>query len=458
MAAADDWRVPGAPVPPSPVLAAAIAGVEAAVDALAGVGVESLGDDDVVRLLDHVTRLTARVAGVSAAAVGEADHRRLGDVTGARHTGQWWAHRTRLTRAEAGRAARLGRRLGDDLHRPVRDALTAGTLHAEQAAVIVAAVEAIPARAEDLPDTAEAPAVLKARARDHLLALAADHDAKALRVLGRRVLDLVAPEVGEEAEARALAREEAAAARKVHLRLRDDGHGSCHGRFTLPTAAGQALRKQLLALAAPTRQTTTTAATDPGAAAADRTSAPTPEPDAPTGTEADQRPLGTRLGWALVEWIETYPTDALPTSGGTTATVVVTMTHHTLLGGLAAASLDTGTRISAGEARRLACEAGIIPAVLGGTSQVLDLGRTRRFHTPTQRLALALRDHGCTAEGCDLPPSACHAHHDTPWSHGGHTNLDDARLLCHRHHRVIHDPRYDTTRLPDGTVRFHRRT
>lgn len=452
MTAADEWRVSGAPVPPSPVLTVAIAGVEAAVDALAGVGVESLGDDDVVRLLDHVTRLTARVAGVSAAAVGEADHRRLGDVTGARHTGQWWAHRTRLTRAEAGRAARLGRRLGEELHRPVRDALTAGTLHAEQAAVIVAAVQAIPARAEDLPDTAEAPAVLKARARDHLLALAVDHDAQALRVLGRRVLDLVAPEVGEEAEARALAREEAAAARKVHLRLRDDGHGSCHGRFTLPTAAGQALRKQLLALTAPQRHT---AGQTPAPSA---TPEPDQQPDEPVATEADRRPLGTRLGWALVEWIETYPTDALPTSGGTAATVVVTMTHHTLLGGLAAASLDTGTRISAGEARRLACEAGIIPAVLGGTSQVLDLGRTRRFHTPTQRLALALRDHGCTAEGCDLPPSACHAHHDTPWSHGGHTNLDDARLLCHRHHRVIHDPRYDTTHLPDGTVRFHRRT
>ena len=455
MTAADDWRVPGAPVPPSPVLAAAIAGVEAAVDALAGVGVESLGDDDVVRLLDHVTRLTARVAGVSAAAVGEADHRRLGDVTGARHTGQWWAHRTRLTRAEAGRAARLGRRLGDDLHRPVRDALTAGTLHAEQAAVIVAAVEAIPARAEDLPARrrrargAEGPGPRPPpgpRGRPRRPAVA---------VLGRRVLDLVAPEVGEEAEARALAREEAAAARKVHLRLRDDGHGSCHGRFTLPTAAGQALRKQLLALAAPQRHTSSQDAK----AGHGRGWHLAPDAgDTPTATDTDPRPLGTRLGWALVEWIETYPTDALPTSGGTTATVVVTMSHHTLLGGLAAASLDTGTRISAGEARRLACEAGIIPAVLGGASQVLDLGRTRRFHTPTQRLALALRDHGCTAEGCDLPPSACHAHHDTPWSHGGHTNLDDARLLCHRHHRVIHDPRYDTTRLPDGSVRFHRRT
>ncbi|KRF36109.1 HNH endonuclease signature motif containing protein [Nocardioides sp. Soil805] len=451
MAATDDeWRAPGVPVPPSPVLAEATARLDTALDALAGVAVEPLGDDDVARLLDHLTRVTARVAGLTATAVGEADHRRLGDAIGARHTGQWWARRSRLTRPEAGRAARLGRRLAHELHRPVRDALTAGSLHAEQAAVIVAAVDAIPSRAEDLPAGADAPAALKARARDHLLALASDHDAHALKVLGRRVLDIVAPEVGEHAEAQALAREEAAAATKVCLRLRDDGHGSVHGRFTVPVAAGEALRKQLLALADPRRQR----ATDhdgPGRNTAD-------DGETSAVTDPDDRPLTTRLGWALVEWIETYPAQALPTSGGVGATVVVTMSHDTLLGGLAAASLDTGTRISAGEARRLACEAGILPAVLGGASQVLDLGRSRRYHSGAQRVALALRDGGCTAEGCDLPPAACHAHHDTPWSRGGPTNLDDARLLCHRHHRVIHDPRYDTTRLPDGSVRFHRRT
>jgi hypothetical protein len=441
-----DWCAPGAPVSLSPVLTAAMAQADAAVDRLIGVAVESLGDDDVTRLLDHATRLAARVAGLTATAVGEADHRALGDVTGARHTGAWWAHRTRLTRTEAGRTARLGRHLADELHRPVRNALTAGTLHAEQAAVIVAAVEAIPARPQDLPTGAPAPAELKAQARDHLLLLAGDHDARALKVLGRRVLDLIAPEVGEHAEAAALAREEAAAARKVHLSLRDDGRGSVHGRFTLPVAAGQALRKQLLALANPARQQPTTGdGTGAGAG-----------PSA--GSDTERQPLGTRLGWALVEWIETYPAAALPTSGGTNAAVVVTMPFETLLGGLAAASLDTGTRISAGEARRLACEAGIIPAVLGGASQVLDLGRTARYHNHAQRIAIALQDGGCTAEGCDLPPSACHVHHETPWAQGGHTSTRDARLLCHRHHRVIHDPRYDTTRLPDGSVRFHRRT
>ena len=92
------------------------------------------------------------------------------------------------------------------------------------------------------------------------------------------------------------------------------------------------------------------------------------------------------------------------------------MTLQTLLGGLRAAQLDTGHRISAGHARRLACRAGIIPAVLGTQSQVLDLGRKARFHSGPQRIALAIEQQGCTAEGCDWPPGMCHV--DLPRSHG----------------------------------------
>ena len=137
------------------------------------------------------------------------------------------------------------------------------------------------------------------------------------------------------------------------------------------------------------------------------------------------------------------------------------MTLDQLLADLDAAgvaTLDTGGRISAAEARRLACRAGIIPMVLGGRSQVLDLGRKRRFHTEGMRLAMGVRDGGCTAEGCEAPPGLCHAHHDAAWSAGGHTNLDTGRLLCPHHHRRLHDPSYEVTRLPSGKVQFHRRT
>ena len=117
-----------------------------------------------------------------------------------------------------------------------------------------------------------------------------------------------------------------------------------------------------------------------------------------------------------------------------------------------------GHRISPGLARRLACRAGIIPAVLGTQSQVLDLGRRTRFHTEPQRIALAIEQGGCTAEGCDWPPGMCHAHHDQPFSSGGATSVKNGRLLCPRHHARAHDPAYTTTSLPGGKVRFHRRT
>ena len=130
----------------------------------------------------------------------------------------------------------------------------------------------------------------------------------------------------------------------------------------------------------------------------------------------------------------------------------------TLTTGVGAAQLDTGGVISAGEARRLACRAGIIPMVLDGSSQVLDLGRTRRLHTRGQRIALTTRDRGCTAEGCDWPPGLCHVHHDQPWSEGGVTSVRDGRLLCPRHHARAHDPTYSMTKLPGGKVAFHRRT
>ena len=164
------------------------------------------------------------------------------------------------------------------------------------------------------------------------------------------------------------------------------------------------------------------------------------------------------MGEAFVEYVGRYPADRLPHAGGLSATVVVTMTLETLIGGLTAAQLDTGHRISPGLARRLACEAAIIPAVLGTRSQVLDLGRKTRFHTEPQRIALTIQQGGCTAQGCDAPPGMSHAHHDIPFSHGGDTSVKNGRLLCPHHHTRAHDPSYTMTKTPDGKVRFHRRT
>ena len=59
----------------------------------------------------------------------------------------------------------------------------------------------------------------------------------------------------------------------------------------------------------------------------------------------------------------------------------------------------------------MACDASIIPAVLGTKSELLDLGRTSRLVTPKLLQALYLRDRGCTFPGCSRPPAWCDAHH-----------------------------------------------
>jgi hypothetical protein len=187
---------------------------------------------------------------------------------------------------------------------------------------------------------------------------------------------------------------------------------------------------------------------------------------APTHVTAEERARTTRpelLGGALCRLLERLPADGLPRAGGVSATVVVLIDYDKLLTGLGAARLDTGEEVSAGPARRLLCEAVVVPAVyrrvLGCPSVVLDVGRKARFHTEPQRIAMALRDGGCTAEGCDRPPGWTEAHHDAvSWSDGGGTSVDNGRLLCRFHHTRAHSPTYETTRLPNGKVRFHRRT
>ena len=186
------------------------------------------------------------------------------------------------------------------------------------------------------------------------------------------------------------------------------------------------LTKMILALASPSRPRWSNPSQPPegtaeGAVAMDRDSGI--DPDLPTPV---------RHGIALTQLLESITAKDLPRTGGCGATVVVTMTLDQLLADLETAgvcTLDTGGRISATEARRLACRAGIIPMVLGGRSQVLDVGRQRRLHTEAMRLAMAVRDGGCTTRGCQTPPGMCHAHHDTPWAHGGTTNVQTGRLL-----------------------------
>ncbi|WP_228405121.1 HNH endonuclease signature motif containing protein [Pseudarthrobacter sp. L1SW] len=95
--------------------------------------------------------------------------------------------------------------------------------------------------------------------------------------------------------------------------------------------------------------------------------------------------------------------------------------------------------------RKIACDADIIPALLGTNGEILDLGRKTRLFTAAQRLALIARDQGCTFPNCTIPAPWCEAHHITYWSQGGPTNLGNGALLCAHHHHLIHKEQWTIT-------------
>ncbi|WP_341230923.1 HNH endonuclease signature motif containing protein [Nocardioides salarius] len=381
--------------------------------------------------LVEVSRAEARLVEVRSQLLSHAETVAVAETNASPSVAVWHSNATGSTKRESFRQVRLA--AGLDRYELVREALGRGDVIAEQASVICTALD-------ELPDDLDA-AVLE-QATKALVTFAEVHDAKALRVLGRRILEVVAPEVAEAWEAEQLEKEEREAEKSAVFRMREDGHGRIKGSFTVPLLAGQMLERALLAFAAPKHQIATREAEE------EQSEAPVPV----------RRPTAQRLGAAFVELVERLDPHDLPKAGGVNATVVVTMTLDSLKDGLVAATLDTGDRISAATARRLACEAGVVPVVLGGKSQPLDVGRAKRYFTSGQRIAMGIRDGGCTAKGCDAPPAMCHAHHDDPWSCHGHTDLDRGRLLCPFHHRRIHDPEYEVDVGADNQVTFHRRT
>ncbi|MGH3941509.1 MAG: DUF222 domain-containing protein [Pseudonocardiaceae bacterium] len=160
---------------------------------------------------------------------------------------------------------------------------------------------------------------------------------------------------------------------------------------------------------------------------------------APIDGVPDERSPARRDADALVEAMTSLLDEGeLPARGGQRPHLVITLTLSDLVHGLGRISLDAGGSLCALEARRLACDAGIIPMVLNGNSMPLDVGREQRLATPAQRTALAQRDRGCAFPGCGRPPRYCHAHHIRSWVDGGETKLTNLCLLCEYHHVIVH--------------------
>jgi hypothetical protein len=210
------------------------------------------------------------------------------------------------------------------------------------------------------------------------------------------------------------------------------------------------------------------------------------EPLARPATADDDRSGSQRRADALAELARrSLEAGRLPQTGGVRPQLLVTVDLDSLLshpGGLGGETGGTDA-LDPEACRRLACDGAVTrvlvtrhpsdhhsggddnlvarlrvavtrlpPALGGGPTQPLEIGRTSRVVSAAQRAALVVRDGGCAVAGCDRPPAWCEAHHLRHWLHGGPTNLDNLALVCRTHHRAVHEGGWRLARDPDGRL------
>jgi hypothetical protein len=397
----------------------------AAIDC-ADAAVWPLSDTDVVACLDVTQQASQALAAVELHLIRQADSRGLPAAQHATSAGSWVRRQLRVSHPAATRLVTLSQAMD---HRPGLDqALTVGAVNLEQADVIVKCLDS-------LPTSIGAEAVAKAEAI--LIGWAAEFGPRDLKTLADRILEHVAPEIAEAAEAAALDRLEKQAHQKRTLSLDPIGDGQVRIRGLLDAEAAAIVSAALDPLCAP------------------RHTAATPLGSGSDPATADSRDAGQRRADALVEVCRlALNTGDLPVNGGDRPQVTVTVAYDPLRAQLGVGTLDTGERLSPAATRRLACDAQILPAVLGGESQVLDVGQSRRLFTGPLRRALVLRDGGCAFPDCERPPRWCDGHHIRSWIDGGPTSLDNAVLLCGLHHRAVHHDDWHIRLAADGLPEF----
>ncbi|MDG9672548.1 HNH endonuclease signature motif containing protein [Micromonospora sp. DH14] len=388
--------------------------VGGAVDDCAETTLWGLSDDELPASLDATQVLSQRLATVQLGLVRELDGRGLAVTQGASSTAVWLRDRLRLSGRSARQLVQLAATI-DAAPPAVRDALLSGAITVEQGRVVAETIAALPVEAG--PEVAD-------KATQLLVTWADRFDPTSLGRLGERVLAHVAPELADQAELKALERATERAEARRHVTLSEQQNGQVRVSGNLDTETASLLREAIDPLCAP-------------------------------AGEHDDRTPGQRRADALGEICRlALRTGQLPDNGGDRPQLVVTVSLDELVNGVRAGTLETGTRLTPGAVRRLACDAGVLPAVLDGNSQVLDVGRQRRLFTGPLRRALVLGDGGCAFPGCDRPPRWCDGHHIRHWAHGGVTALGNAVLLCGYHHRLIHHGDWTVRIAADGRPEF----
>lgn len=154
-------------------------------------------------------------------------------------------------------------------------------------------------------------------------------------------------------------------------------------------------------------------------------------------TGDDERTTAQRQAEALADICTQVLTHgAVPECGGRRPHLNVIIRLDDLENRARAAMLDFGGTLTPESLRMLACDAAVVPVVMNGKGQPLDVGRLTRVVPDGIRRAVTVRDRGCAR--CGRPPSWCEIHHVVAWEDGGDTSVANCTMLCRSCHRLIH--------------------
>lgn len=386
--------------------------------------------DDLAGLAADAARVVAAAQAAQAAVVLEAHERGVIAASDHPRVGAWVAEASRATDAPVSPAVgRAYEQVAALCHThdltPLREALTAGRIPVDAAALVARTYRRLRGRIDvDCWETVLA----------EMMAWAAQ---------GATARDLAALEealVGQYGTQTALDDDERRYAQRCLTAFRRDPRsGMMRATLLLDPASEATLTAAIHAL-----------------------SAPRPDPDT---LDLDPRTPGARRADALLAMAAHAATaDPAVPGTGSKARVIVTMSLADLQARLDAREA-TGTGAPRGvglttfgqplrpaDVRQLACDAQLIPAVLGGSSEILDQGRARRLATPGLLAHLTARDRGCSYPGCTIPPAWTDAHHLIHWVDGGTTSPANMALLCRHHHTVVHRHRHVGTVAPTGVT------
>ncbi|MGB3440021.1 MAG: DUF222 domain-containing protein [Actinophytocola sp.] len=374
-----------------------------------------LSDEELLASVRRVETWSRRLYAVALTATNELDSRRLAASQGVSSTAVLLRHLLRLSPRAARRrvedakdvcpsAMVSGSRVLSRLP-GAAVALRAGTLSDEQYGVVRRTLRELP---DDVsPRT-------RIEVEKQLVAEADRFDPSQLGKLAVRIRSHLDPD--------GVLRSERNAADRMELTLAQDLDGAIRVRGRLSAETAAVVRAALSPLAKPV-------------------------PD-------DTRSAAKRRADALVELARRLlNAGTLPVEGTVRPHIGLTVDLAELRCHTGVVDLDWGGTVSMQAARRICCDADIIPIVMRGASQPLDVGRRQRLVTGPLRRALIARDRGCAAPGCDRPPEWCDAHHLVHWSDGGATSIDNTALLCGYHHTLIHQGEW-TARMIDGIPHF----